>query len=161
MELKQKQGRDERTQENYPTSAVYFCRCPVVFLPGAGWTLTRTARVRVSLPGYGEPPMQLLGSARAVRAPVVLTGIVRVAIAEKVVLKNPRLLQRRVQGCEDRVRETQLQKGEFDACSALNFYIRVLKIMCPMFWSRYCISCWTTVYVQIFQTRNFCGFREL
>ena len=34
MELKkaQKQGRDERTQEDYPTSAVYFCRCRVVFL---------------------------------------------------------------------------------------------------------------------------------
>ena len=36
MELKklQKQGRDERTQEDYPTSAVYFCRCTcrVVFL---------------------------------------------------------------------------------------------------------------------------------
>ena len=30
----QKQDRDERTQENYPTctSAVYFCRCRVVFL---------------------------------------------------------------------------------------------------------------------------------
>ena len=135
MELKreQKQGRDERTQENYPTSAVYFCRCLVVFLPRAGWTLTRTARVRVSLSGYGEPPMQLLGSARAVRALVVLTGIVRVAIAERVVLKSPRLLQRRVQGCEERVQEPRLQKGEFDACSALNFYIRVLKIMCPMF----------------------------
>ena len=34
MELKkvQKQGREERTQEDYPTSAVYFCRCRVVFL---------------------------------------------------------------------------------------------------------------------------------
>ena len=34
MELKkvQKQGRDERTQEDYPTSGVYFCRCRVVFL---------------------------------------------------------------------------------------------------------------------------------
>ena len=34
MELKkvQKQGRDERTQEDYRTSAVYFCRCTVVFL---------------------------------------------------------------------------------------------------------------------------------
>ena len=34
MELKkvQKQGRDERTQEDYPTSVVYFCRCRVVFL---------------------------------------------------------------------------------------------------------------------------------
>ena len=34
MELKkvQKQGRDERMQEEYPTSAVYFCRCRVVFL---------------------------------------------------------------------------------------------------------------------------------
>ena len=31
MELKkgQKQGRDERTQEDYRISAVYFCRCPV------------------------------------------------------------------------------------------------------------------------------------
>ena len=28
----QKQGRDERTQEDYPTSGVYFCRCRVVFL---------------------------------------------------------------------------------------------------------------------------------
>ena len=28
----QKQGRDERTQEDYPTSSVYFCRCKVVFL---------------------------------------------------------------------------------------------------------------------------------
>ena len=34
MELKkvQKQPRDERTQEDYPTSVVYFCRCRVVFL---------------------------------------------------------------------------------------------------------------------------------
>ena len=34
MELKkgQKQGRDEGTQEDYPTSAVYFCRCQVVLL---------------------------------------------------------------------------------------------------------------------------------
>ena len=34
MDLKkvQKQGRDERTQEDYPKSAVYFCRCRVVFL---------------------------------------------------------------------------------------------------------------------------------
>ena len=34
MELKkvQKQGRDERTQEDYPTSGVYFYRCRVVFL---------------------------------------------------------------------------------------------------------------------------------
>ena len=34
MELKkvQKQGRDERMQEDYPTFAVYFCRCRVVFL---------------------------------------------------------------------------------------------------------------------------------
>ena len=34
MELKkvQKQGRDERTQEDYPISGVYFCRCRVVFL---------------------------------------------------------------------------------------------------------------------------------
>ena len=34
MKLKkvQKQGTDERTQEDYPTSAVYFCRCRVVFL---------------------------------------------------------------------------------------------------------------------------------
>ena len=34
MELKkvQKQGRDEKTQEDYRTSAVYFCRCRVVFL---------------------------------------------------------------------------------------------------------------------------------
>ena len=34
MELKkiQKQGRDERTQKDYPTSAVYFRRCKVVFL---------------------------------------------------------------------------------------------------------------------------------
>ena len=34
MELKkvQKQGRDERTQEDYPTSGVYFCRCRVVYL---------------------------------------------------------------------------------------------------------------------------------
>ena len=34
MDLKrgQKQGRDERTQEDYPTSAVYFYRCRVVFL---------------------------------------------------------------------------------------------------------------------------------
>ena len=34
MELKkvQKQGRDERMQEDYPTSGVYFCRCRVVFL---------------------------------------------------------------------------------------------------------------------------------
>ena len=28
----QKQGRDERTQEDYPTSGVYFCRFRVVFL---------------------------------------------------------------------------------------------------------------------------------
>ena len=28
----QKQGRDERTQEDYRASAVYFCRCTVVFL---------------------------------------------------------------------------------------------------------------------------------
>ena len=28
----QKQGRDERTQEDYPTSGVYFRRCWVVFL---------------------------------------------------------------------------------------------------------------------------------
>ena len=28
----QKQARDERTQEDYPTSGVYFCRCRVVFL---------------------------------------------------------------------------------------------------------------------------------
>ena len=28
----QKQGRDERTQEDYPTTGVYFCRCRVVFL---------------------------------------------------------------------------------------------------------------------------------
>ena len=34
MEVKkvQKKGRDERTQEDYPPSAVYFCRCRVVFL---------------------------------------------------------------------------------------------------------------------------------
>ena len=34
MDLKkvQKQGRDQRTQEHYPTPAVYFCRCRVVFL---------------------------------------------------------------------------------------------------------------------------------
>ena len=34
MELKhiQKQGRDETTQEDNPTSAGYFCRCSVVFL---------------------------------------------------------------------------------------------------------------------------------
>ena len=34
MELKigQKQGRDERTQEDYKTSVVYFCSCLVVFL---------------------------------------------------------------------------------------------------------------------------------
>ena len=34
MELKKvhKQGRDETTQEDYPTSGVYFCRCRVVFL---------------------------------------------------------------------------------------------------------------------------------
>ena len=28
----QKQGRDEITQEDYPTSVVHFCRCRVVFL---------------------------------------------------------------------------------------------------------------------------------
>ena len=28
----QKQGKDERTQEDYPTSGVYFCRCRVVSL---------------------------------------------------------------------------------------------------------------------------------
>ena len=28
----QKRGRDEKTQEDYPTSAVYFRRCRVVFL---------------------------------------------------------------------------------------------------------------------------------
>ena len=28
----QKQGRDERTQEDYRTSGVHFCRCRVVFL---------------------------------------------------------------------------------------------------------------------------------
>ena len=28
----QKQRRDERMQDDYPTSAVYFCRCRVVFL---------------------------------------------------------------------------------------------------------------------------------
>ena len=28
----QKQGRDEKTQEDYPKSGVYFCRCRVVFL---------------------------------------------------------------------------------------------------------------------------------
>ena len=32
----QKQGRDERTQEDYPTSGVYFCRCRVVFLRSSG-----------------------------------------------------------------------------------------------------------------------------
>ena len=34
MDLKkgQKQGKDERTQKDYPTSAVYFCTCRVVFL---------------------------------------------------------------------------------------------------------------------------------
>ena len=34
MDLKKvkKQGSDERTQEDYPTSAVYFCRCWVAFL---------------------------------------------------------------------------------------------------------------------------------
>ena len=28
----QKQGRGEKMQEGYPTIAVYFCRCRVVFL---------------------------------------------------------------------------------------------------------------------------------
>ena len=28
----QKQGKDERMQDDYPTSAVYFCRCRVVLL---------------------------------------------------------------------------------------------------------------------------------
>ena len=32
LEKVQKQGRDERTQEAYPTFAMYFCRCKVVFL---------------------------------------------------------------------------------------------------------------------------------
>ena len=34
MDLKkgQKGGRDDRTKEDYPTSAVYFCRCGVIFL---------------------------------------------------------------------------------------------------------------------------------
>ena len=34
MDLKkvQIQGRDERMQEDYPTSAVYFCRCRIFFL---------------------------------------------------------------------------------------------------------------------------------
>ena len=31
LEKVQKQARDERTQEEYPTSGVYFCRCRVVF----------------------------------------------------------------------------------------------------------------------------------
>ena len=32
LKIVQKRGRDERTQEEYPTSGVYFCRCRVVFL---------------------------------------------------------------------------------------------------------------------------------
>ena len=31
--MDQKQGKDERTQEDYPTNAVYFCRCRVVLCP--------------------------------------------------------------------------------------------------------------------------------